>query len=396
MNDANPNQAQEAIRQAYQALRANNRNEARQFAAEAVRLAPQLEDPWLILAALASPQASAQYLKRALQINPASPRARKGMQWAIQRMGSGSSLEETPELAAATAAPVAAIPIVPSESNSEPTAPVVVQLLAAPIVGPTAPIPVQALSKAGGPAKRGAVLGWLVPFLVLVCLAGAAWLAWPMMSGVFAQSPSAARPVGVLQKPSLTPTATSTSTSTFTSTPTSTPTTTPTATITASPTPLPSLTASVTPKPTKTPLPAPTKTRAPTQPSTGSASVPANIAADQRWIDIDISKQRAYAYQGSQLVRSFVVSTGIAAYPTITGQYHVYVRYRYADMAGVGWYLPNVPYVMYFYKGYGLHGTYWHNNFGTPMSHGCINFRIEDAAWVYDFTTIGTLVNLHN
>ncbi len=65
-------------------------------------------------------------------------------------------------------------------------------------------------------------------------------------------------------------------------------------------------------------------------------------------------------------------------------------------MAGVGWYLPDVPYVMYFYKGYGLHGTYWHNNFGTPMSHGCINFRIEDAAWVYDFTAIGTLVNLHH
>ena len=42
-------------------------------------------------------------------------------------------------------------------------------------------------------------------------------------------------------------------------------------------------------------------------------------------------------------------------------------------MSGPGYYLPGVPYVMYFYQGYGLHGTYWHDNFGQPMSHGCVN-----------------------
>ena len=74
-------------------------------------------------------------------------------------------------------------------------------------------------------------------------------------------------------------------------------------------------------------------------------------------------------------MNTFITSTGTWQYPTVTGQYKIYVMYRYADMAGPGYYLPNVPYVMYFYKGYGIHGTYWHNNFGTPMSHGCVQFK---------------------
>jgi lipoprotein-anchoring transpeptidase ErfK/SrfK len=50
---------------------------------------------------------------------------------------------------------------------------------------------------------------------------------------------------------------------------------------------------------------------------------------------------------------------------------------------------------MYFYKGYGLHGTYWHSNFGTPMSHGCVNLTIPDAQWLYNWASVGTLVNIH-
>jgi lipoprotein-anchoring transpeptidase ErfK/SrfK len=112
-------------------------------------------------------------------------------------------------------------------------------------------------------------------------------------------------------------------------------------------------------------------------------------------VDVDLSTQRAYAFEGTQLVRSFVVSTGTWQHPTVTGQYHIYVKYRYADMTGPGYYLPNVPYVMYFYQGYGLHGTYWHHNFGTPMSHGCVNFKTEDAGWLFDFVDVGALVNVH-
>jgi lipoprotein-anchoring transpeptidase ErfK/SrfK len=110
---------------------------------------------------------------------------------------------------------------------------------------------------------------------------------------------------------------------------------------------------------------------------------------------VDLSKQRAYAYQGNTLINKFIVSTGTWLHPTVTGQYRIYVKYRYADMAGPGYYLPNVPYTMYFYRGYGLHGTYWHNNFGTPMSHGCVNFTIDDAAWLFDWASVGTVVYVH-
>ncbi len=123
--------------------------------------------------------------------------------------------------------------------------------------------------------------------------------------------------------------------------------------------------------------------------------VPAAIEGSERWIDVDLSEQRLYAYEGERLVNSFVVSTGTWQYPTVTGQYRIYVKYRYTDMAGPGYYLPNVPYTMYFYRGYGIHGTYWHNNFGTPMSHGCINMRTEEAGWLFNWASVGTLVNIH-
>ncbi|NIO43122.1 MAG: L,D-transpeptidase family protein, partial [Burkholderiales bacterium] len=62
---------------------------------------------------------------------------------------------------------------------------------------------------------------------------------------------------------------------------------------------------------------------------------------------------------------------------------------------GFNYVLPNVPYVMYFYKDYAIHGTYWHNNFGTPMSHGCVNMSTADARWLYNWSSYGTLVNVH-
>ena len=107
---------------------------------------------------------------------------------------------------------------------------------------------------------------------------------------------------------------------------------------------------------------------------------------------VDLSEQRLYAYEGETLVRTIPVSTGTARYPTITGTFYIYLRYVSANMRGPGYYLPNVPYVMYFYKGYGLHGTYWHNNFGTPMSHGCVNLPTAEAEWAYYWSSYGTPV----
>lgn len=119
------------------------------------------------------------------------------------------------------------------------------------------------------------------------------------------------------------------------------------------------------------------------------------VANDGRWIEVDLSEQRTYAYEGDVLVNSFTVSTGMSGTPTVTGEYAIYVKVPLQDMSGPGYYLADVPWVMYFYDEYGFHGTYWHNNFGTPMSRGCVNLTIDDAKWLYDWASVGTKVNVH-
>jgi LysM repeat protein len=114
-----------------------------------------------------------------------------------------------------------------------------------------------------------------------------------------------------------------------------------------------------------------------------------------RWIDVDLSSQTVRAYEGNTVVRSMVVSTGIAQYPTPVGRYQIYAKYPSVTMSGPGYYLPGVPDTMFFYRGYALHGTYWHNNFGHPMSHGCVNLTRADAAWLYAWASVGTAVVIH-
>ena len=125
------------------------------------------------------------------------------------------------------------------------------------------------------------------------------------------------------------------------------------------------------------------------------APPPVAVSDGVHWIDVDLSQQRLYAYAGDTLMNSFVVSTGTWQTPTVTGKFNIWIKVRSQAMSGPGYYLPDVPYVMYFYKDYGLHGTYWHNNFGTPMSHGCVNLTIPDAEWLYNFSSVGTMVNVH-
>ena len=116
-----------------------------------------------------------------------------------------------------------------------------------------------------------------------------------------------------------------------------------------------------------------------------------------KWIDIDLSSQTVRAMQGNTTVRRMVTSTGIARYPTPIGTFRIYAKYRAVRMRGCcpKYDLPGVPYTMYFYKGYALHGTYWHNNFGRPMSHGCVNLRTSDAGWLYRWAPNGTKVRIH-
>jgi lipoprotein-anchoring transpeptidase ErfK/SrfK len=116
---------------------------------------------------------------------------------------------------------------------------------------------------------------------------------------------------------------------------------------------------------------------------------------DGRWIDVNLSEQQIYAYEGDVLVNSFIVSTGVYDTPTVTGEFNIYVKVPMQDMSGPGYYLSNVPWVMFFYDEYGFHGTYWHDNFGTPMSRGCVNLRTEDAEWLYHWASVGTPVVVH-
>jgi lipoprotein-anchoring transpeptidase ErfK/SrfK len=94
------------------------------------------------------------------------------------------------------------------------------------------------------------------------------------------------------------------------------------------------------------------------------------------------------------------VRTGINRYPTVTGTFRVYVKLLRDRMTGgrrgIDYYdLPNVPHVMYFHRGYGIHGAYWHNNFGRPMSHGCVNLPLSGAKWLFNWTPLGTAVVVH-
>jgi len=121
----------------------------------------------------------------------------------------------------------------------------------------------------------------------------------------------------------------------------------------------------------------------------------------EKWIDVNLSTQRITAYEGNTVIHSSWVSTGLPRTPTVVGSYRVYVKYEATDMqggsqtAGDYYYLRNVPYTMYFYQGYGIHGTYWHNNFGQPMSHGCVNLPTSEAQWYFNWAPVGTRVESH-
>jgi lipoprotein-anchoring transpeptidase ErfK/SrfK len=111
-------------------------------------------------------------------------------------------------------------------------------------------------------------------------------------------------------------------------------------------------------------------------------------------IVIDLSEQRLMAYEGEELLLNALVSTGVAWYPTPPGEYRIIRRVRSQVMSGPGYYLPNVQFVSYFYRGYAMHGTYWHTNFGHPMSHGCVNLTNEDAQWIWGWAPKGTPVTV--
>lgn len=120
-------------------------------------------------------------------------------------------------------------------------------------------------------------------------------------------------------------------------------------------------------------------------------------SSDNKWIEVDLSEQKVRAWDGVSLFLESLVSTGLPWWPTPTGEFYIWSKARATRMeGGEGKYyynLPNVPYVMFFAndkvaegRGYSLHGTYWHNDFGRVHSHGCVNLPTPIAERLYYWT----------
>ncbi len=402
-------EAQILVQQAMLALSRHQESEAKALARQAAQMAPELESVWLVMAAVSSPRAAEVYLQKALEINPKSEQAREGLDWVRKNQGAVTGAYDPDNPLALPPIPLPRYPehdyvtaldhpgsfpmdIEMPVNNVAETSQMEIEPLQIPYP-PQAVFPQPETKKTSTRSKGSLpdyqnieatrlytrkVVWW--PWLLVVmsiCLGAAVWMVLPPMQVASASDLHAVRQQGEIVKPSHTPTPTATST----------------------PTPTPTNTPMPSPTPTETPTSMPTDTPEPEEEWEAdyvySIEKLPSVGKSERWIDVDLSSQTVAAYQGKELIISFLVSTGTSAHPTVTGRYHIYVKYRYTDMAGPGYYLPDVPYTMYFHDGYGLHGTYWHSNFGTPMSHGCINLRTEDAAWLYDWASVGTLVNVH-
>jgi hypothetical protein len=117
----------------------------------------------------------------------------------------------------------------------------------------------------------------------------------------------------------------------------------------------------------------------------------------ERWLDVSIANQALVAYEGTRPVFVTLVSTGEAGLDdpettksTVLGEFRIFAKHitttMSSEVVGEEFELKDIPYVQYFQEGYALHAAYWHDDFGIPRSHGCINLAPEDAKWLFAFT----------
>jgi len=121
----------------------------------------------------------------------------------------------------------------------------------------------------------------------------------------------------------------------------------------------------------------------------------------EKEIIIDLSDQRLFAYERGELADTFLISTGTKKYPTPSGAYQVLrkiakmdYRWTYGPDNPDNYFLPNVHWNTQFLPHMYIHEAYWHNGFGTVRSHGCVNARIDDAKFIYDWASEGTPVTV--
>ena len=124
---------------------------------------------------------------------------------------------------------------------------------------------------------------------------------------------------------------------------------------------------------------------------------PAWAAGNRRWVDVSILRQSLVAYEGKKPVYVTLVSTGAdglgdpkKTHSTIQGAFLIHTKHLSVtmddDKIGDEFDFRDVPFVQYFTEGFALHAAYWHDEFGTPRSHGCVNLAPVDAAWLFNWT----------
>jgi len=121
-------------------------------------------------------------------------------------------------------------------------------------------------------------------------------------------------------------------------------------------------------------------------------ALPDAAARRGKWIEVILSQQRLIAWENGRAVMSAPISSGLARTPTRRGTFRIQKKYSAVRMRGPGYDLPRVPYTMFYSGNYAIHGAYWHNNFGRPMSHGCVNLPVSFARRLYAWAPRGTLV----
>lgn len=116
---------------------------------------------------------------------------------------------------------------------------------------------------------------------------------------------------------------------------------------------------------------------------------PASIGPTTKWVGVSLKEQVAIAYEGDKPVYAGLAATGTGGSPTVQGIFKTWWRVTSRKMSGPGYFLEEVTWTEYFFGGYSLHTAYWHDAFGRPRSHGCVNLTPYDAWWIFQWSAPG-------
>ena len=395
------------IKQAQAAIKSGNRQEAYQLLRQVIQSDKTNHVPWLLLATIASePETSLKLVKHAQTLQPDDPMVHKALHWAQRRLPQPvpklEPIKETPDDKSTVTSPI------PQQESTSSRAQASVPMPAAEDTAPS------------HSRRQRLIWGGVLVIAILALATGAIYA-----GSQFTTETVATDRAGIVSTPTETaadrlaqtdlseqPAAQDEVTTAVSEADLLSPTATPIPpTATTQPNPIqpknvaanrnePRATWTLTPTPTSTPSPSPTPVPTFRAPLDGQPiSRPQGVGAFDKWIRVNLTSQTLTAYEGDVPVFETLISSGLWQYPTVTGQFRVWLRYESQTMdgsrLGYDYYLENVPYVMYFFEDYALHGTFWHNNFGTPMSHGCVNLETNDAAWIFNWSTLGTVVYVH-